>query len=379
MRKKIISCGVSEQIIENLNFNIYKFSSRVKPKNIKDTLIVCCFSEFGCETLGCMYCMPVIFEDFDNKYKIAVGWYGREYLYRDLVDEFWEIKKEYMWLKEYSRAFHHVSKNLSKLEKKIGEFGVVLPSSYMGTVAVCAKCNDCRSFFVEKHNKCEKCKSTNYNPSLLKDVNFWKPKAKKIPEPSEIKKNLAKKYIKDPCVAIFARGRNCYGRNLQPDFYIKLIIMLEKMGYNPIWLGEEESVQSCPVSRIVDFSRKKESKDLETTLAIVKQCEFTIQFWTASTRLAGMLGVPYILFESPDQIWGRGQEGTRRKLCDFGPSKLSINHFLNVYNNNDKGLEIVKKCIEELLNKNYNDIIGLVESESLVSEMKNKFLGGHLV
>jgi hypothetical protein len=40
--------------------------------------------------------------------------------------------------------------------------------------------------------------------------------------------------------------------------------------------------------------------------------QFTIQFWTASTRLASMMGVPWILFESPDQIAGNGQEG---KTC----------------------------------------------------------------
>ena len=59
------------------------------------------------------------------------------------------------------------------------------------------------------------------------------------------------------------------------------------------------------------------ARDLEQTLAIVCGCEFPVQFWTASTRLAGVMGVPYLLFESPDQIWGQGQEGYRRNLCDL--------------------------------------------------------------
>ena len=153
------------------------------------------------------------------------------------------------------------------------------------------------------------------------------------------------------------------------------------MGYNPIWLGEKSSVQPCPVNDVVDFSRKEESRDLELTLSIIKKCEFTIQFWTASTRLSGMMGTPYILFESPDQIWGKkGQEGIRRNLCDFGPSKLAVNHFLNIYNNNERGLEIAKRCILELVNGDYSDIIGDVESEFVVSQMKNnKAIGGNYV
>ena len=115
----------------------------------------------------------------------------------------------------------------------------------------------------------------------------------------------------------------------------------------------------------------EESKDLESTLAIVKQCCFTVQFWTASTRLAGMMGVPYLLFESPEQIWGQGQEGIRRNLCDFGPRKLSINHYLNVYQDNQKGLEIVKDCIGEMERGNFEDHMGLVE-ETVVSKMREE-------
>jgi hypothetical protein len=84
-----------------------------------------------------------------------------------------------------------------------------------------------------------------------------------------------------------------------------------------------------------------------------------------------MMGVPYLLFESPEQIWGQGQEGIRRNLCDFGPRKLSINHYLNVYQDNAKGLEIVKNCISEMERGNFEDHIGLVE-ETIVSKMREE-------
>jgi hypothetical protein len=43
----------------------------------------------------------------------------------------------------------------------------------------------------------------------------------------------------------------------------------------------------------MDFSRLPEARDLELTLAIISQLQFTVQFWTASTRLAAMVGTPF--------------------------------------------------------------------------------------
>jgi hypothetical protein len=176
--------------------------------------------------------------------------------------------------------------------------------------------------------------------------------------------------MKPKTVGVVARGRKTYGRNLQPEFYVKLIKVLEQMGYNPIWLGEKQSTQPCPVDHIVDFSRMPDSGDLEKTLAIVCGCEFTIQFWTASTRLAGMMGVPYLLFESPDQIFGNGQEGYRRNLCDFGPAKLCISHYLNVYNNHAAAMKLVKKCVKDIERGDFNDVVGLVEREEVVTQIR---------
>lgn len=393
IKSNIRNCGdkklsSKEKILEDIKFDIYKFNNRPKPNDRKQIMVICAFSEFGCETLGCMYCIPSFINYYPGKYKIAVGWHGRKFLYQHLVDEFWEIKEDAMWLREYARAFHHQSKNLDQIEKSLRKYGIVIPSAYMGKVALCSRCVECRYYFSATHQNvqkdiCPQCKGKNITPPIVEDVEFWKQRAIRLPKPNEEKNNYILKFIKKPCVGIFARGRKCYGRNLQPEFYIKLIKLLEEMGYNPIWLGEKVSTLPCPEPHILDFSRMEESKDLEYTLSIVKNCEFTIQFWTASTRLAGMQGVPYILFESPDQIWGeKGQEGIRRNLCDFGPRKLSINHFLNVYNNNDEGIKIVKKCIEELKNKNYEDNIGLVEDYDVVMKMKkenDKRIGGEVV
>jgi hypothetical protein len=387
MKNKIIksrfrNCGdkkVAEREIsfKNLSLNIYKFNRRERPASKENILIICCFSEFGCETVGAMYCIPRILQEIPSKYKIVVGWYGREYFYRHLVDEFWEIKPENMCLREYCRAFHHESKNLKKIEKQLSNFGRVIPSDYLGKLAVTSKCFDCSHFWFTdcKVLFCPKCNSKNISPSILGNVTYWKPKAVRVPKPLGSTMELAKKYISGNAVGIFARGRKCYGRNLQPEFYLKLISLLKEKNYNPIWLGEKATTQPCPDPSIVDFSRLPESKNLDLTLSIVSQCKFTIQFWTASTRLAGMMGVPYLLFESPDQIYGKGQEGYRRNLCDFGPRKLSINHFLNVYYNNDEGIQVAKKCIEDMENKNFEDYIGLVENKEVVLKMQNKKQG----
>lgn len=379
--KKIKSClknfynkSNQEESIKKFPFKIYKFNNRPKPINKKDILFICCFSEFGCETVGIMYCIPRILQEVPSKYKIVVGWHGREYFYRHLVDEFWEIQPEFMHLREYCGAFHHDSKNLKKIEKKLSELGDVIPSDRLGTLAVTSKCLDCQNVWQTSSRvlNCCSCGSKNISPSLLGNTNYWKPKAVRLPKPTQDRIDLVKNYLGKNPVAIFARGRKRYGRNLQPEFYVRLINLLKEKNYDPIWLGEKSTTQPCPDPSIVDFSRMEESKFLDLTLSIVSQCKFTIQFWTASTRLAGMMGVPYLLFESPDQIYGNGQEGYRRDLCDFGMRKLSINHFLNIYYNNDMGIEIVKKCIEQMEDKNFEDLIGSVESDKIVLDMQSK-------
>ena len=213
----------AEEQIKDISFNVFKFNNRPKPDS-KQVLFICSFGEFGCETLTSMYCVPKIAQDYPGYYKIVIGWYGREYFYKHLVDEFWEIKEEFMPLREYARAFHNVSKNIKQLEEGLKEHGKVATASTVGKIAVANTCNDCKLFWggTDYVEKC-KCGSENLTRSLFGDVPYWKNKAVRIPPPSEEKLVEADKYLKPNSVGIFARGRKCYGRNLQPEFYKNLI------------------------------------------------------------------------------------------------------------------------------------------------------------
>lgn len=358
-----------EEPFEEVDFRVHKFSARPRPSDRKRINLICCFSEFGCETVGAMYCIPRIIRDHPSDYRIVVGWAGRSYLYRHLADEFWEMDERHMWLREYARAFHNESRNLSRIEKALAEHGRVVPSAYLGRIAISAKCLDCRFFYNTVYadgryegKTCLRCGGANVLPPVLGGVSYWKPRAVRLPPPSAEKVQSVSRHLRsEKTVGVFARARRCYGRNLQPEFYEGLVRLLRGRGYEPIWLGEKESTLACPVADVVDFSRMTESRDLESTLAIITRCEFTVQFWTASSRLAGLMGVPYLLFESPDQIWGGGQEGIRRNLCDFGRRKLSINHYLNVYQDNAAGLGVVEECISQMEAGNYEDHMGLVD------------------
>lgn len=357
--KKVIirpkSKSKEEEKIEKIGFNIFKFSKREKPTSPKDILFICCFSEFGCETVGLMYCVPRIIKEYPNKYVIVVGWYGREYLYRHLADEFWELKEEHQWLREYARAFHNTSKNLYFVEKQLQAKGIVAKSGLLGHYVIGDRCRKCKSFF-EAKSECPSCGSSDIEPSMFRNLVETKRGVVRVPRPSDSVMAKALGYLKPNAVGIFARGRKCYGRNLEPSYYIELIKMLERNGYSPIWLGEKATVQPCPVNHIVDFSRMEESRNLELTLAIICNLKFTIQYWTASTRLASMMGVPYLLFESPDQIYGVGQEGYRRNLCDFAPNKLVVAHFNAMLENPSLCLKLTERAIKEMELFDFNEI-----------------------
>jgi predicted Zn-ribbon and HTH transcriptional regulator len=356
-----------EEPLTDITFNVHKFNDRPKPENKKRILIVGCLSEFGCETIGCMFCLPRILQERPGDYKIAVGWYGREYFYRHLVDEFWEIKEEHQWLREYCRAFHNESKNLTKLENSLQNFGRFVRSQDVGRVCVGNRCKACNYFWGDTNyvEKCPECENADLIRSLFGDIKSYRDELLPIPKPASEKMELADKYIKPNSVGIFARGRKCYGRNLQPDFYIKLIELLEALGYSPIWLGEKQSTQPCQVDRILDFSRLPEARDLELTTAIVSKLKFTIQFWTASTRIAAIANTPHLLFESPGQIWGNGQEGQRLSLLkNLAPCKLVICHYLNVFNDNLNAIRLAEKAIYQMNKNDYKDIVGMVEDKA---------------
>ena len=364
-----------EEMLESISFNVHKFSNRPRPQNSKRIVMFSMFGEFGCETLAILYAVPNFLKNNPGYYTIAVGWYGRQYLYKHLVDEYWEAKEDFQYLREYARAFHNDSKNLKYLEKVIKkQCNCLVTAQQFGEIAVGSKCKRCHFVWGDLRNtqECPNCKSPRdqLEIGILGDIDFWKQKVVRIPKPNDAKQMEAWKYLKPNSVGVFARGRQTYGRNLQPEFYVKLIKLLEDMGYNPIWMGEKATTLPCPVDHIMDYSRMSNARDIELTLAMICQMKFTVQFWTASTRLAGMMGVPYLLFESPDQIWGNGQEGYRRNLCDFGPSKLAACHFLSVYNDNDAGIDCVKFCIEQMEKNNYDDVMGVLESPDVVAAMR---------
>lgn len=365
-----------ENLIHEIKFHKHKFNNRPVPEDKNRILFITCFSEFGCESIGLMYCIPKLLQRYPGMYVICVGFFGRSYLYKHLVDEFWELDESHQWLREFVTAFAHSSKNLQKLEESLSMQGRVYKGSSMGQICLGNTCKDCSNFWgcEQEDVACPKCDSMNIERSLLSDIPYHKKFAVQIPRPGLKTLNKAKQYLSRPNpVGIFARGRVMYGRNLRPEFYIKLINDLEELGYNPIWLGEKQSVLPCPVDHVVDFSRLPESRDLELTLAIVSQLKFTIQFWTASTRLSSMMGIPWILFESPDQIAGMGQEGKRIALTtDYNKKKLVIAQYHNVMENENRALQLVKNAISDINNDNWDDIIDLVSEPEIISSMLSK-------
>lgn len=364
-----------EKSMSNAKFSVHKFNNRKRPTDKSRILIISCFSEFGCESIALTHCIPKIIQKNPGSYIICVGWYGREYLYRHLADEFWELSEDGQWLREYSLAFRHTSKNLEKIEKSLENYGRVFRGSYMGHICLGNTCRSCKNFWGDENPEavCGKCGSDDIERSLLADIFHHKRMAVQVPRPSIRVMKEAAGYLKPNPVGIFARGRVCYGRNLPPDFYVRLIELLEKMGYNPIWLGEKQSVLPCPVPRITDFSRLPESRNLELTLAIISQLQFTIQFWTASTRFASMMGVPWILFESPEQIVGQGQEGMRIALTtDFNKKKMVLAQYLSVMENQDEALLLAERAVREMNEDNWEDIVGLVEHPELIKGMLKK-------
>jgi hypothetical protein len=364
----------NEEKLVDVKFNVHKFTTKERPEK---SIIISCFSEFGCEVMGAMYCIPRIKEENPDAYIIVMGWWGRSYLYRHLVDEFWETQEQFQWLRDYALAFHNNSKNLKTIEKKVAEYGRVVTANDLGKMAVGNICRWCNHFWGQTEGvvKCPSCGSIDIEKGLFADIKGWREQVVKIPRPSEDKILEAKKLLGPKPVAITARNRATYGRNLQSEFYVKLIRLLEQMRYDPIWIGEKQTTLECPCPHIVDMTRREETRDLELTLAIVSQCKFTVQFWTASTRLAAIMGVPYLLFESPDQLYGGGQESYRLGLCTMGPRKICVSHFLNVLNDHNSALNLVQLCIQQMERGDFEDVLGLIENPGVVQRQRLNALG----
>jgi hypothetical protein len=341
-----------EEMLQGVKFKVHKYNIRPRPVNKNHVIIFSCFSEFGSELVGNLYCIPELLQNqFLGYYAIAMGWHGREYLYRHLVDEFWELSPDHHWLREYCRAFHHASLNLKKVEKAIHrKIGKVIDANVFSSITL---------------NKLYP------NLSTVKKNACW------VPPPSQDAFSSIEKFLKPNSVGVTARYRKCYGRNLQIEFYKRLLDILQEWGYNPIWMGEPHTTYDCPYSHITNFRDSEEACDLEKSLALISKLDFTIQFWTASTRLAGLVGTPFILFESPDQIYGgisSGHEGMRLELCTKGKKKkIVIAHFKDIYHNNDLGLQLVNQAIQEISKNNYQDIISQECNQNIVLDSIKNF------
>lgn len=335
-----------EEMLDSLSFKVFKYNNRPRPQNKNHIAIFACFSEFGSELIGSLYCIPKMLQErYLGYYVVVMGWQGREFLYKHMVDEFWELKEDYQWLREYCRAFHHSSKNLKKLERLVNRtIGKVIDHNPLSAMTL---------------------------GDLYKDLEATKKTALWTPMPSQRAFSTIEKFLKPNSVGVTARYRKCYGRNLQIDFYKKLLDNLQDLGYDPIWIGEPATTYECPYSHITNFRDSVEACDLENTLALTSRLQFTIQFWTASSRLAGIMGTPFIIFESPDQIYGGGHEGLRLNLTTRGKKKLVIAHFWNVHDDNEGGIRLVKRAIAEMNQNNWNDIVGLVESQDVVKNLRS--------
>jgi hypothetical protein len=370
----------TEPLLSAVRFHVHKFNNRQKPQDRRRTLVICCFSEFGCETIGAMYCIPRLTKKFPGQYIIVAGWHGRDYLYRHLVDEFWELDEEFMWLRNHTYAFHHSSHNLSRTEKALAAYGASVPSSMLGRYVTGNYCRTCGKYWTEWRQPtetCPACKSTVSITSVFGNVETYKKQAVRIPQPSDAFMTWAKEFLKPNTVGVFARSRTTYGRNLPAEYYIELIRRLESRGFNVIWMGEKHTTLPCPVEHVFDFSRSPYARDLERTFAIICNLKFTLQYWTASSRLAAMMGVPYVLIESPEQVYNTGlnpgQEGRRLELATFGPRKVILSNYLKVLHDQPRSLDVLDQGIDQLLAGDYSEMIGMVEDERAVALLRESY------
>jgi len=86
-----------------------------------------------------------------------------------------------------------------------------------------------------------------------------------------------------------------------------------------------------------------------------------------------MVGVPYILVESPDQIIGNGQEGYRIALIG-GKRKVIFSHYISVFNNHKDSIELIEQAMSEMNEDNWDCLVGLVEDKEHIGKLSNSNL-----
>ena len=147
-----------------------------------------------------------------------MGWYGREFLYRHLVDEYWELKEEFQHLREYCRAFHHSSKNLKRIEKQATDHGRVLGAGDIGNVMVYPRVMSCPLEFksgvkcpgrvsqFEDCQRCLKCGTKFPHEGLMYDAIASNKRATWLPAPVMEKMETARGLLPPNAVGVTAGG-----------------------------------------------------------------------------------------------------------------------------------------------------------------------------
>jgi hypothetical protein len=88
------------------------------------------------------------------------------------------------------------------------------------------------------------------------------------------------------------------------------------------------------------------------------------------------MGVPFLIVESPDQIYGIGQEGMRLELSTFGDRKLVLSDIEFFKENQEESLALVSQAVEEMLEGNFSSLIGMVKEEKEVMEFVKQGIYG---
>ena len=310
-----------------------------------ETVFYTQFCEFGCETVSAVHILPRILSP--NQKNVVVGWSNRKYLYEQLFDEYWKIDNRFSPLRSLCHGLSHSSNLLSGVEASLQHRGRVIRSQDLSshyTTGQCVLCGYLEKNPYVKLDSCPRCGSTQVRSSLLSDpVGF-----------NLIRDNRLFLKPKPRCrdVAIFARGRPTYGRNLSSNFYTLLANKLEEWGYQPLFFGEAVSTQklSCHYKSYVGIA-------LSEAIDILSGCSFSVQCFTASTRLSSFAGIPSLLVETPEQLWGShylyGQEGRRLLLMKNGGIKLIPTHFVAGQKWECEIIDRILKSVSEIEAGNY--------------------------
>ena len=354
-----------EKVHDLIFFNktVFRPNNKKKENVFLSTLV-----EFGCESLLPHFYLPYYASKNKDFHKIVIGWPGRSLFYEHYAYEFWSIDPKYSYLRAYTKAFSGMSKNIKAIEASLKLFGHVVPSANLNKYFCEGVCKNCKKSFinVKKIVECEHCGSTEVINSILADTDYHKLRYRSLYVNFGKYSDLLKDVCKSKNIAVFARNRVTYGRNLPADFYRNFCSKLENKGYNIFWLGEKVSALPCPSKSYFDFTKSEFADDIHACLALVSQCKGTFQAWTASTRFAQAVNIPYVLVESFDQIFGFGQEGKRIKLLtpDMKTKKIIFSNYKTVIKDLNYFADL---CFEHFIdfieNKNYIDVVGAMESK----------------